>query len=246
MRVLALDTTTRAGSVALVDDDRIVDERIGDATRTHAARLPGELLAVLGPAGLTLSDIDMFAVAAGPGSFTGLRTGIATMQGLAVVTGRRVVAVPALEVLAHTASLDRAQGTLVGAWIDAHRRDVFSASYRIADRPAFDSSRLVAVDTPQVGRAEAILAQWSDQNRMPAAIAGDGALLYAEVIGASSIAVPSPLLAGAIGRLAVSYHREGRALDPAAVQPLYVRRPDVEIARDQARLAVQAGTHPRR
>ena len=197
---------------------------------------------MLGPAGLTPSDVDIFAVAAGPGSFTGLRTGIATMQGLALVTGRRVVAVSALEALAHIASLDRPEGTLVGAWIDAHRRDVFSAAYRVGDRPPFDVSRLVEVDPPQVGRAETILAQWSGENRVPAVIVGDGAMLYAEVIGTCSVAVPSPALAGAIGRLAVSYARAGRALEPAAIQPLYIRRPDVEIARDQGRLAVQAAT----
>jgi tRNA threonylcarbamoyladenosine biosynthesis protein TsaB len=246
MRVLALDTTTEAGSVALVEDDRIVDERVGDATRKHTARLPGELLAVLDPAGLTPSDIDLFAVAAGPGSFTGLRTGIATMQGLAVVTGRRMVAVSALDVLAHTASLGRPEGTLVGAWMDAHRRDVFSAVYRVSDGPPFDILRLVEVDPPQVGRAETILAQWSGQNRLPAVIVGDGAMLYAEVIGNCSTALASPPLAGAIGRLAVSYERAGRGLAPAAIQPLYIRRPDVEIAREQGRLAVQAVRDPRR
>ena len=79
MRVLALDTTTPAGSVALVDEDRVVDERGGDPSRTHAQRLPGDLLRVLERRGLAMSDIDLFAVASGPGSFTGLRIGIATI-----------------------------------------------------------------------------------------------------------------------------------------------------------------------
>jgi tRNA threonylcarbamoyladenosine biosynthesis protein TsaB len=245
MRVLALDTTTQTGSVALVEDDHVVAERPGDPALKHTSRLPGELLALLAPAGLTLSDIDLFAVATGPGSFTGLRTGIATMQGLALVTGRRIVPVSALEALAHTASVDRPESTLVGAWIDAHRRDVFSAVYRLGDAPAFDLARLAEVDPPQVGRAEAILARWSDQNRVPAVIVGDGAILYAEVIGAASVAMASPSLAGAIGRLAVSYWRAGRGLDPAAIQPLYIRRPDVEIAREQGRLAVPAIRDPR-
>src|SRR5438046_705271 len=91
VRVLALDTTTRAGSVALVEDGRVLDERAGDATRTHAERLPAELLARLDAGDLTLADVDLFAVASGPGSFTGLRIGIATMQGLAFVGGRRIV-----------------------------------------------------------------------------------------------------------------------------------------------------------
>src|ERR1700675_4177840 len=99
MRVLALDTTTRAGSAALVDDDCIVEERSGDASRTHAQRLPGELVALLDANGLAWADVDLFAVGSGPGSFTGLRIGIATVQGLAFVRGRRIVGVPALEAL---------------------------------------------------------------------------------------------------------------------------------------------------
>ena len=100
MRVLALDTTERAGSVALVEDGRILLERQGDASRTHGERLPGELAAL----GAPFSSIDVFAVAIGPGSFTGLRIGIATMQGLALVNKRSVVGVSALEAHAQLAS----------------------------------------------------------------------------------------------------------------------------------------------
>src|SRR5450432_585139 len=70
MRVMALDTTTRAGSAALVVDDRIVDERSGDGTRTNALRLPGEILAIAEANGVALDGIDLYAVASGPGSFT--------------------------------------------------------------------------------------------------------------------------------------------------------------------------------
>src|SRR6266508_3210490 len=131
MRVLALDTTTRAGSVALVADDEMVVERSGDARRTHAERLPGDILALLSDMGLTPSDVDLFAIASGPGSFTGLRIGIATIQGLAFVTRRRVVGVPALDALAQLASRDAGPGGIVAAWMDAHRREVFAALYRV-------------------------------------------------------------------------------------------------------------------
>jgi tRNA threonylcarbamoyl adenosine modification protein YeaZ len=121
MRVLALDSTTRAGSVALVVVDArgnvTVDERAGDASRTHGERLPGELAAL----GAPWATIDVFAVASGPGSFTGLRIGIATVQGLALATGRSVVGVSTLEALAQCASARLATGALVGAWVDAQR-----------------------------------------------------------------------------------------------------------------------------
>src|SRR5438034_11168139 len=138
MYVLALDTTTREGSVALVDEHRVIEERRGDAARSHAERLPGELIAPADARGLSVSAIDLFAVAAGPGSFTGLRIGIATIQGLAVTTRRRIVAVSALEALAQSAAGEApglTAGTLVAAWMDARRHDVFAALYRIADAP---------------------------------------------------------------------------------------------------------------
>src|SRR4051812_27005647 len=115
MRVLALDTTTRAGSAALIEDDRIVDERGGDGARTHALRLPAEIIDLALAHQQPLSGIDLYAVASGPGSFTGLRIGIATIQGLASVHGRRVVAMSALEALAQAAGRDvRGGGVILG------------------------------------------------------------------------------------------------------------------------------------
>lgn len=237
MKILALDTTTRAGSAALVDDDRVVDERAGSPARTHAERLPGELLELLSAHGLTLRDIDLFAVASGPGSFTGLRIGIATVQGLAFTSGRRLVAVSALDALAHVGSIDAPAGTHIAAWIDARRRDVFAALYRVDAPPPFDLERLSPLDGPIVAEPAAILDRWRIRlAALPSAFIGDGATLFGEAITA---AVPSarllaaPPLAGAIGRLAIRHAQRGETLDPAGVQPLYVRRPDAEVARDR-------------
>src|SRR5256885_13734222 len=151
MRVLALDTTTREGSVALLEDDRVVDERRGDGSRTHAERLPSELADLAAAQGGAWADIDLFAAASGPGSFTGLRIGIATIQGLAFVNRRRVVAVAALDALAQVASADRAAGTIVAAWMDAHRHDVVTALYRVTEAPPFTPQRLPPGGAPSVG-----------------------------------------------------------------------------------------------
>jgi tRNA threonylcarbamoyladenosine biosynthesis protein TsaB len=223
MRVLALDTTNRAGSVALVEDDRVVDERAGDASRNHGQRLPAEL-ADLGAPWLT---VDVFAVASGPGSFTGLRIGIATMQGLAFVTGRPVVGVSALEALAQLASATAAPGTIVAPWIDAQRGEVFSALYRTTGEPVFTPERLVELEAPAAASPEATRAAWSAHDLANAVFTGDGAVRY--VAGAPA----PPLLAGAIGRMAAVSAARGLAVSPAALHPLYVRRPDVELARDR-------------
>ena len=110
MHVLALDTTTRDGSVALVDDAGVIDERRGDAARPHAERLPLEIVDLLAAHQLRVADVDVFAVAAGPGSFTGLRIGMATIQGLAFTAKRPVVAVSALDALAQLGSIDLPAG----------------------------------------------------------------------------------------------------------------------------------------
>jgi tRNA threonylcarbamoyladenosine biosynthesis protein TsaB len=237
MKVLALDTTTRVGSVALVENDRVIEERHGDGTRSHAERLPHELLAVASANGVPLPAIDLFAVASGPGSFTGLRIGIATMQGLALVARRRIVGVAALDAIAHAASRDLETGALVAAWMDAHRREVFAALYRVTAAPRFNPMRLAPVDPASVGDPESVLTRW--QGMLPGAttvFAGDGAMLYADRIRSvhPDAAIVEPgALAGAIGRLAVGHSDNGAAVDPAAIRPVYVRRPDAEVARDK-------------
>src|SRR5688572_26673975 len=99
MIVLALDTASRAGSVAVMDE-RGCRGRAGDAARTHGERLPGEIIEFLRDEGHALQDVERFAIIAGPGSFTGLRVGVAAIQGLALASGRDVVPVPTLDAMA--------------------------------------------------------------------------------------------------------------------------------------------------
>ena len=81
-------------------DERVLREQVSDTSREQAERLPGELAALLERESVALQEIDCFAVATGPGSFTGLRVGIATMQGLAMATGRPLIGVSAFDALA--------------------------------------------------------------------------------------------------------------------------------------------------
>jgi tRNA threonylcarbamoyladenosine biosynthesis protein TsaB len=226
MRLLALDTTARAGSVALAEDGAIVDARVGDPSRTHGERLPGDALGLLSAHGLVPSDIDVFAVAAGPGSFTGLRVGIACIQGLALATGRRVVAVSALDALADAARPATAD-TLVATWIDAHRGEIFAALY----------SGTTLVDGPLVATPARTLDAWRSRiaGRTLFAI-GDGADRYLQVLrdAAPDVRVSepaAPMLAPSIARLALAEAAAGRTIAPHAIVPIYIRRPDAELAR---------------
>jgi tRNA threonylcarbamoyladenosine biosynthesis protein TsaB len=234
MRVLALDTTTRSGSVAVVERDRVVEERAGDGSRTHALRLPAEVIAVLEAHALTLAEVDLFAVASGPGSFTGLRIGIATIQGLAFVGGKRVVGVSALEALARAASLDLPPGATIAAVMDAHRREVFTAVYRAGDSDRFAPGGMVEVEAVTVGELARAVDRWTSMPGGPVYCVGDGAVLHADALARilpSAVVLPPPLLAGVIGRMAV--RRAADAVAPADLRPVYVRRPDVELARER-------------
>jgi tRNA threonylcarbamoyladenosine biosynthesis protein TsaB len=226
MRLLALDTTARAGSVALALDGDIVDARIGDPSRTHGERLPGDVLSLLAAHRLVPSDVDVYAVAAGPGSFTGLRVGIACIQGLALATGRRVVAVSALDALASTAR-SAATDSLVAACIDAHRGEIFAALY----------SGPTVIDGPSVATPARTLEAWQPRlGGRPVLAIGDGAARYASILGAIGpqfrlFEPAAPMLAPAIAELALKEAAEGRTIAPHGIVPIYIRRPDAELAR---------------
>ena len=198
-------------------------EQTGNAERTHTERLPPDLMSACRAAGIGIADVDLFAVAVGPGSFTGLRMGIATVQGLAMARDRRVVPVSTLQALAAAAPGNAGR---VAAWMDAQRGQVFAARYSPEGSPlAGGASALTPSETFQA---------WRDAGgTIPMRFIGDGAVRYSDVIhaeaGAGAVVLPHPLLAGVIARMA--HDDPSRAVLPHAVVPLYVRRPDAELAR---------------
>lgn len=238
MLVLALDTTTRAGSTAVAADGRVLHLLEGDASRPHAERLPGDLLAVLARAGAGLHDVDVFAVAIGPGSFTGLRIGIAAIQGFAFSTGRPVAGVSALEALAHAAAgvQGLSAGSRLGVWMDAQRHEVFSALYELT--ASADGVGLGVLEEAAVGLPVATAARWHEAlGGAWCPVAGDGAVRYAPLLadaaGTSVPVIEPPPLAPAIARIAARMAARGETSLPHAIRPLYVRRPDAELARDR-------------
>lgn len=232
VRVLALETATRAGSWALLEDDALVGEGQGEATGTHDTQLPQPLIAMLAARGLSVADVDLLAVAAGPGSFTGLRVGIATMQGFAAATGKRIVAVPTLDAIAEGAAAepDAAGLEYVGVWLDAQRGEVYGALYAMRDAP-----RLLM--PPQVGTPAVIAREMADLiGSAHAGFAGDGAHRYHSAFETLGIGdarlLPVRPIAPHLARLAARHAAD--AVLPHAVTPVYVRRTDAEMARDRA------------
>jgi tRNA threonylcarbamoyladenosine biosynthesis protein TsaB len=221
MVTLALDTSTRTGSCALVRGDLVIAEMPGDSARSHAERLPADLMTVLERAGCALGDVDVFAVAIGPGSFTGLRVGIAAMQGLALAAARPLVGISALDALARADVGDAPRR--VATWVDAWRGEVYAALY--------DDGALV--EPAAVERPQQVLARLSPGRTW---FIGDGAAAHREAIHAAlgpSAMWPEmlePALAGIIGRMAAAEVRAGHRPGPADIQALYVRRPYSEPA----------------
>lgn len=224
MMVLALDTTTPGGSCAVARDGVVLCEAASDPAAPPASRLPAELMALLERAALALGDIDVYAVATGPGSFTGLRVGIATMQGLAFSAGKPLVGVSGFDGLVRAAS-PSAQGRRIATWVNAWRGEVYSALY----------DRGLEVVAPMVSRPDDVLETLRGESTH---FVGDGAATHQAAIRAALgtaaffAASLTPPLAGSIAILATGAARSGYRPAPAAIRPLYVHRPDAERVHD--------------
>lgn len=240
MVILALETATRAGSLAMFVDGVVTHARIGEDARTHGARLPEALRTFASASGRTLRHVDIFAVVTGPGSFTGLRVGIATIQGVALASARPVIGVPTLDALAAGWLTDHAgQGDCVATCLDGARDDVFYAVYDARAARA-DGSHPMILEA-RVGSAATAAADIADASSgRHLTVVGDAGVRFGvafqEKLPAARFDWVLPNLARAAALLAAS--RAGAATNPHALRPLYVRRPDAVLARErQARIA---------
>jgi tRNA threonylcarbamoyladenosine biosynthesis protein TsaB len=243
VRTLALDTSLPGGSVALRRDGALVLARAGDPAEPHAVRLPGALIDLAVEDGATLDDVQLLAVGLGPGAFTGLRVGLATMQGLAFATGVAIVGVSGLDALAvaaRPAVADR--DSVIGVWLDAGRQEVFAARYRVDASAPFG---VTAIEDPMSARPAAVLERWRATGEpMPAIWIGGGAVTCASILETGGAPVPiidTPLLAPLIAELGEQIRNVNGPVAPHALRPLYIRRPDAELARSRS-LAVEGGS----
>lgn len=230
MRILAADTSTKSGSVALLDGERLVCERTQLALQTHNRRLLQTVDESLHAIGWTLDQVDLFAVTTGPGSFTGLRIGLTTIKTLAWALGKPLVGVPSPDALAEPlgyASLP------VFSLIDAHRHEVFWARY------VPDGMGNVRRTSPYaVSSIEPVIAATDG----PALFCGDGWLAYRDVIeetlGERAFGPPAVyhgIRAGCVGQLARRRFEEGDVEEVMTSAPLYVRPSEAELKHRESR-----------
>jgi tRNA threonylcarbamoyladenosine biosynthesis protein TsaB len=228
MVVLAVETVTPRGSVGVWRDGAL-SVVVGEGA-PHAGWLPIAWMDALAHAGLGLDDVDRVAVVSGPGSFTGVRIGMASVQGLALTRGWSVAAVPSLDSMAEcwrAAHEGQAPRTVI-ACLDGMRGEVFTRVFQ------FDGSRMTSGAEPLVGAPALVLLPASG----PVSLVGSGATRFAETWASRSDDigdVTEPLAAGAV-RLAAQ--ADWPLVAPYALRPIYVRRPDVELARERGQPGV--------
>lgn len=217
MRILAVDTTTERGSVAVVENGELLGELRLHAGAAHSRRVLPAVDFLLQGLDSPLSSIDGYAVATGPGSFTGLRIGISTVQGLALGHPRPCLGVSALDVLAVRA---RGAAESLAAVMDAWRGEVYAALYdglaRLQEGPFAEHPEVFARRAPK-----------------RSAYLGAGALRYREAIlahdGEAVFPERSLFLAGTLGRLAEPRLAAGEGHGPEALRPLYLREVDAAV-----------------
>jgi tRNA threonylcarbamoyladenosine biosynthesis protein TsaB len=228
--ILALDTCDARGAVALLRDGSLLQSEAHTTPEDYSSWLLPATNQVLTPAALTLRDIELYAVAAGPGSFTGVRVGLTTVKAWSEVYNRPIAAVSRLEGVASESS---GSAPYVAAFIDARRNQIFAALYR---RQATALERL----GDELVIAPGTFLHWCIDKTGSEKIdwiSPDPECLTqtqewsAHLGQASSEAVQgiSPLLAPRIGQIGYRLAQQGRLTDALSLDANYVRRSDAEL-----------------
>ena len=219
MLVLGIESSGPRGGVALLEEERPLGEALFEAGMVHGREIAPAADRLLREAGRTPADLGLVAVDIGPGSYTGLRVGLAAAKGLAFALGRPLVGVPSLDVLAQAAPTG--YETIVPA-IDAKWDQVYGAIYEAGAGSPVRRSEMFAE------RPEAFAA------RIPngSIVIGDALERHAALFATrSAAAAPRELWAprpSMVALLGLRRHREGTTNDAATAVPLYLRKTEAE------------------
>jgi tRNA threonylcarbamoyladenosine biosynthesis protein TsaB len=242
MLILALDTSTRTGSMAALRDQRVLASIPNTSDQPYSITFFGDLEKLLSQVNLSIQQVDLFAVAVGPGSFTGLRVGLAAVKAWAESFSKPIAAVSCLEAMASKILNVQAipDGTLLAPVLDAGRGQVFGCIYRwnaVIDRLNAVTDELVltanefftliedsfpgASDPLDAGVSPSLVLVSSAPELIRPALE-NSALVSTPIVEVSSV------LAGDIGRLGYAKALRGELVDALALDANYVLRPDAE------------------
>ena len=220
MKILALDSSGLVASVAVAEDDNLIAEYTVNYKKTHSQTLLPMLDEIAKMTELDLNTIDAIAVAAGPGSFTGLRIGSATAKGLGLALKKPLIPIPTVEGLAYNLYGTKA---LICPLMDARRNQVYTGIYE------FSGENFKKVEDQMAVPIEEIIRKLNETGR-EVIFLGDGVSVYKKVIE-QQCSIPYSFApahvnkqrAGALAALAQQYFREGKIEDPAEHKPDYLR-----------------------
>ena len=238
--ILSVETATLAGSMALSRGSQILAKRVGKPEVSHSNTLLNEIDEILSGQDLSVQDIDLFAVANGPGSFTGLRIGLATVKALATTLNRACIGIPTLEAIAHSAGVSEATVAL----LPAGRGEVFVQMFSTLN------GAVTALDQPEHLSPERAIVKYLGHASIR--WAGDGSRLYSRLIDESArqagyrftvaepdglasssdgwiIFIPPTILADHVALLTATRAKCGLVQTPHSLKAIYVRPSDAEM-----------------
>jgi len=224
MRILAIDSSATAASAALVDDGKVLGEFYINTKLTHSQTLMPMIDNVFRCTRTDLSSVDLFAVSTGPGSFTGIRIGVASIKGLAMAQNKPCVGVSTLEAMAR--NLEHMECTIC-AVMDARCGQVYNAIFKA------HSGTLERI-TPDRALSIADLAMECENYANPLFLVGDGAKLCynnEQFKKCSAVLPPEPLIyqrACGVAKSALLVYKQTGAVTAAALMPIYLRLPQAE------------------
>ncbi len=223
MKILAADTSANVATVCVTEDGRLLAERVVDYKKTHSQTLMLMIDGVLADCGSDISEIELFAVANGPGSFTGLRIGVSTLKGMAHAAKKPVVEVSTLEALAYNIYMS---DCVICPIMDARRSQVYNGVYE------WQGGVLVALVEPRALAIEECVADVKGYGKRVIFL-GDGVPVHKEYIkealgDTALFAPPSCNSHRASSAAAIAYERQGSAKSCYEVTPVYLRKPQAE------------------
>lgn len=223
MKILAADTSANVATVCVTEGGKLLAERVVDYKKTHSQTLMPMIDGVLADCGTDISEIGLFAVANGPGSFTGLRIGVSTLKGMAHASGKPVVEVSTLEALAHNIFMS---DCVICPIMDARRAQVYNGVYEWKD------GVLTVLAEPRALAIEECVADVKDYGKKVIFL-GDGVPVHREYIKESmgDMAVFAPLSCNshrASSVASIAFERQEKAKSCFAVAPVYLRKPQAE------------------
>lgn len=224
MKILAIETATVAGSVAIVDDiSGLIGEVRVDVKIAHSERLMPSIEWLLNSSGLSIREIDAFAVSIGPGSFTGLRIGLSTAKGFAYATGKPLVPVPTLDAFARTLPFCK---YMICPMLDARRNEIYTGLYRWEDGICRKIVSETAISPEELLK----------QIKEPVVLMGEGIKRYRDLItdtlGDYAIFAPPSKMSPAaseVAGLAMEMLGLGIITDPVTLTPFYIRKSEAEL-----------------